>query len=102
MYDFPYAWNVKGNDTSELENDRSELTKVCERLTGFENKLMGFWREGSGKGTVREFGMNMYTLLYLEWVTDKDLLYSTCNSAQCCVPAWMGGEFGGEGIYRHV
>ena len=46
MYDFPYAWNVKGNDTSELENDRSELTKVCERLTGFENKLMGFWREG--------------------------------------------------------
>ena len=25
-----------------------------------------------------------------------DLLYSTGNSAQCYVAAWMGGEFGGE------
>ena len=24
----------------------------------------------------------MYTLLYLEWITNKDLLYSTGNSAQ--------------------
>ena len=33
----------------------------------------------------------MYTLLYLKWITNKDLLYSTWNSAQCDVPAWMGG-----------
>ena len=26
----------------------------------------------------------------------QDLLYSTGNSAQCYVAAWMGGEFGGE------
>ena len=37
------------------------------------------------------------TLLYLKWITNKDLLYSTWNSAQCCVAAWMGGEFGGDG-----
>ena len=30
---------------------------------------------------VREFGMGMYTLLYLKWTTYKDLLYSTENSA---------------------
>ena len=44
----------------------------------------------------------MYTLLHLEWVTSKELLYSTCNSAQCYVAAWLGGEFGGEWIYVYV
>ena len=29
---------------------------------------------------IREFGMDMYTLLYLKWVTNKDLLYSTWKS----------------------
>ena len=55
-----------------------------------------------GEGTVREFGKVVYTLLYLKWITDKDLLHSTCNSAQCYVATWMGGEFGGEWIYVYV
>ena len=29
-------------------------------------------REGSGEGTVREFGTDMHTLLYLKWIT-RDL-----------------------------
>ena len=49
-----------------------------------------------GEGIVREFGMDMCTLSYLKWITNKDLLYSTCSSAQCYVAAWMGEEFGGE------
>ena len=49
-----------------------------------------------GEGIVKEFGTGMYTLLYLRWITNKDLLYSTGNSAQCYMAAWMGGEFGGE------
>ena len=44
----------------------------------------------------------MYTLLYLKWVTNKDLLYSTENSAPCYVAAWMGGEFGGQWVHAHV
>ena len=31
----------------------------------------------------------MYTELYLKWITNKDLLYSIWNSAQCYVAAWM-------------
>ena len=46
--------------------------------------------------------MDMYTLLYLKWITNKDLLYSTWNSAQCYVAAWMGGEFGEEQIRVYV
>ena len=44
----------------------------------------------------------MYTLLYLKRITDKDLLYSTGNSAQCYVAAWMGGGSGGEWIHVYV
>ena len=53
-------------------------------------------------GRDSEFGMDMYTLLYFKWMTNKDLLYSTGNSAQCYMAAWMGGEFGGEWIYVYV
>ena len=34
---------------------------------------------------VKESGKDMYTLLYLKWIINKDLLYSTGNSAQCYV-----------------
>ena len=52
--------------------------------------------EGWGEGIIRELEIDMDTLLYLKWITNKDLLYSTGNSAQCYVAAWMGGEFRGE------
>ena len=54
------------------------------------------------EGIVREFGMDMYTLLYLKWITDKVLLYSTGNPAQCYVAAWIGGEFEEEWIHVYV
>ena len=38
--------------------------------------------------------MDMYTLLYLKWITNNVLLYSIGDSAQCYVAAWMGREFG--------
>ena len=54
------------------------------------------------EGIVREFGMDLCTLLYLKWITKKDLLDSTGNSAECYVAAWMGGESGGEWIQVYV
>ena len=51
--------------------------------------MYGCWWEG----TVREFGIDMHTLLYLKWITIKELLYSTQNSVQCYVAAWMGREW---------
>ena len=46
--------------------------------------------------------LDMYTLLYLKWITNKVLLYSTENSAQCYMGAWIGGEFGGEWVHIYV
>ena len=37
------------------------------------------------RGIVRECGIGRYTLLYLKWITNKDQLYSTGNSAQYSV-----------------
>ena len=55
----PYMWNLKRNDTNELTKQKKTLR-------------MRLWL--LGEGIVREFGMDMYTLLYLKWITNKDLL----------------------------
>ena len=57
------------------------------RFTDLENELMVARRKDRGEGIVREFGMNVYTMRYLKWITNRDLLYSTWNSAQCYVAA---------------
>ena len=89
--------HLKRHDT----NDLTYKQKQNHRLT-----RMSLWLLGSGKGwrerIVREFGMDMYTLLSLKCITNKDLLCSTWNSAQCYVAAWMGGELRGEWIYEYV
>ena len=46
--------------------------------------------------------MDMQTLLSLKWITNKDLLYSTWNSAQWYVAAGMEEAFGGEWIHGYV
>ena len=43
--------------------------------------------------------MDMYTLLYLKWITDKDLLHGTWNFTQRYMAARMGGD---EGEWVHV
>ena len=64
------------------------LTKQ-KKTPRFRERIYGCW-------VIREFGINMYTPLYLNWITNKDLLYSTGNSAQSYMAAWMGREFRGK------
>ena len=85
------------------------VTQIDSALgTGFiktDSRRMNLWlpgREVWAEGIVREFGADVYTLLYLEWVTNKDLLCSTRSSSQCYVAAQMRGEFGGEWRYIHI
>ena len=51
---------------------------------------------------IRVLETDRYTVLYLKWITNKSILYSTGNSAQCYVAAWVGGGFGGEWIHVYV
>ena len=47
----------------------------------------------------------LYTLLYFKWITNKDILDSTGNSAEGYVAAWVGGVWGENGymcVYTHT
>ena len=55
-----------------------------------------------GGGVVRECEVDMYTLLYLKRITNRDFLCGTGDSAQCSGPAWMGGQFGGGWTHGYV
>ena len=78
------------NKNERLHTFQLNTTFDRNRLTDLEKKhgCQGEWWE---QGIVREFGRDMYTLLYLRWLTNKDLLYSRGNSAQCYMAAWIGG-----------
>ena len=64
-------WNLKNKITNKL------IYK-----TDTEKELTITSREVTGSGIVREFGINIYTLLYLKRIINKDLLHSMGNSAQ--------------------
>ena len=51
---------------------------------------------------VREFGIDMYTLLYLKWITNKDLLWSTQGTLLNVMwqPGWEESLENGY-IYMH-
>ena len=51
----------------------------------FREQTYNYQGEGMGEGIVSEFGIDMYILQYIKWVSNKDLLYSTENSIQCYV-----------------
>ena len=67
-----------------------------DRLTDRE-QTYGCWGEEGGEGIIREFGIDVCTLLYIKWATNKDPLDSTGAPAQGYVAAWLEGEFGENG-----
>ena len=68
-------------------------------LTDFKDKLMGTKGERWENGINKEFGINIYTLLYIKQIINKDLLYSTGNSAQYSVITYMEKDSKKEWIY---
>ena len=54
---------------------------------------MNLWLPG--EGIVRESGMDVYTLLYLKWITSTDLLYVQ-HVELTWQPGWEG-SFGENG-----
>ena len=67
-----------------------------------ENKLMVTKRERSGGAISQEFGINIYKLLHIKQITNKDLLYSTGNYTQYFVITYKGKEPEKEYTYVHI
>ena len=89
--------NQKGNNTNELirrkkKKEKNSFTKQ-KQIHRLREQTYGCqeWEGRMRTRTVRESGMDMCTVLYLKWISNKVLLYSTGNSAHCYVAAWMGG-----------
>ena len=65
-------------------------------------KLTYGYQGGKGGGINWEIGIDIYTLLYIKQITNKDLLYSTGNSTQYSVMTYMGKESKKEWISIYV
>ena len=53
-----------------------------------------------GAGKRDKLGINGYTLLYIKWITNKDLLYSTGDYIRYLVITHKGKKSGKEYIYK--
>ena len=89
-----YNVESKKDDTNELTYKTDTDSQILKTNYGYQRGKVG--------GRDREFGIDRYTLLYLKWITSKDILYSTGNPAQCYVAAWTGGESAGEWMHVYV
>ena len=59
-YHIPYMQNLKRNETNEL---------IFRIETNLQTQRMNLWLPGGRmRGRDREFGINMYTLLYFKWI----------------------------------
>ena len=74
------------------------VLQVCESLSVLSVYLYHLFFNSTYQRchTILFLGRVMCMLLYLKWITNKDLLYSTWNSAQCYVPAWWEEGLQGE------
>ena len=75
-YDITSMWNLK-HDTNELIYETDSQTQITD-LWLPSGRAGGRWMD-------REFGISRCKLLYIEWINNKVLLYSTGNYIQYSV-----------------
>ena len=69
----------------------------------FRKQTYSYQRGKRWKGGInQEVGIDIYTILYIKQVTNKNLMYSTRNSAQYTVLTYMGKESKKEWIQEHI
>ena len=78
---------------------RHKWTYLRDRLTDMENRLVVVKDEGDVGGKNWEFGINRCKLLYIEWINNKILLYSTGDYTQYPVINHNGKEHEKECIH---
>ena len=77
-----YMWDLKNNGKMNSFTKQKQTHRSRKQTYGYQGASMGEinW----------EIGIDIYTLLEIEQITNKDLLYSTGNSSQYSVMAYMG------------
>ena len=72
---------------------RIHLEHQSSRLTDIESRLVVAKMEGGGRGMEWEVGVSRCKLLYIEWINNKVLLYSTENYIQYPMINHNGKEY---------
>ena len=65
-----------------LKYDTDDPIYETETKSGTENRLVVAKGEGGGRGQEWEFGISRCKLVYIEWINNKVLPYSTGNYIQ--------------------
>ena len=84
-----------------LKCDRNEHIYETKTLTDTENRLV-VAKQGVGEGKDREFGISRCKLVYIGWINNKVLLYSTGNYIQYPVINHNGKEYKKECVYIYI
>ena len=86
-HDDTYMWNLKYDTNELIYKARRHRKRVVS---------MG---KGHGEGNDWEFWISRCKLLYIEWIKNKVLLYSTGNYIHYPVINHIGKEYGKKNIY---
>ena len=90
-YDITYMWNVKYNTNQHIHETKTD--SLIQRT----DLWLPRGREFRG-GKDWEFGISRGKRLYIEWINNKDLLYSSGNYIQYPVINHNGKEYEKEYI----
>ena len=69
------------------------LSRTQNNIRDIENRLVIAKAEGGGRGKTWKFGISRCKLVYIEWINNKLLLYSTGNCIQYPVRNHNGKEY---------
>ena len=76
------------------------LSMTQNKIRDIENRLVIAKVEGGGRGKTWKFGISRCKLVYIEWINNKLLLYSTGNYIQYPMINHNGKEY--EKQYTHT
>ena len=95
LYDIPYMWNLKRNDTNELIY-KTGTDSQTQRMSLRSPEGGDEW----GKGNLGVWNGHVH-MLYLKWIMNKDLLYNTWTLLSVIwQPGWEGSL--GENGYMYM
>ena len=69
------------------------LSRTQNNIRDIENRLVIAKAEAGGRGKTWKFGISRCKLVYIEWINNKLLLYSTGNCIQYPVRNRNGKEY---------
>ena len=89
-------WNLKKMIQMNLVTKQKQIHRHRKQTYGYQ------WGQQGGGEINQEFEINIYTLLYIKQLNNKDLLYSIGNYSQYLVINYNGKESEKEQICMYI